>query len=864
MHSRSAITGERRVAMAVAGVLLMAAVNQARAQEGRDTAPAATDGLEEVIVTGARATNRTVEDAVAPIDVISGPVLEQGNRANVLEQLQTSLPSFFVPNVPTPNVGSMVRAGQLRGQNPGHTLVLVNGKRRHSTAFLGAGGFSATAPVDLSTISSSAIKRVEVLRDGASAIYGSDAIAGVINIITDDSAEGTSASLRRGQFFAGDGETTVAQLSHGFRIGDSGHLRVSAQYDDQEIVVRNSPVNPDLLFYFPISTITGQEVVPAGTLSSNPSLPANAVPNPKEATRDNRAWKNLGKAPFRLTTFTADFGLPVGNAAELYSFASFGDRSSAAPQNFRTPNRDENVRAIYPDGFTPVEAIEETDWSVLAGIRGDGLAGWQWDLSSVFGRDDIDVFVHNSINATYGLDSPTDFYIGNHDYSAWTSNFDLKRDARLFFIPAGLSVGVEYRREKYRQGAGDPEGYTHGGQPVLDGPRAGTPLGNSLAVSQALPAYSPASVQDISRKSLSLYAGLSLQLANNWAADLAVRGEDFSDFGSHATWRVSSRYDFGPRLALRGTVSTGFHAPALAALSYRAVGNANTSTNYTLAVTSPEALLLGAKPLEPETSENYSLGVVLKPFTGWTLAIDAYQIEIRDRITQIGTFNNAARPLGPPAPAPALSEQLTNGVILRGDGITYLVNSSDTRTRGLEVTVDKRFQLPRGGSLAASYAANFNKLELTRIADAPQVLADWGITLLGAGDAINLRNSVPRQRHILGLNWTQGRFEASVRQSFWGSLARSGTVNVPPTTGPWAGISTINYNVGELWTTDVNLGFRATDALRVTLAGNNIFEAKPTRTPAPLLSAHQLYNYVNNGGVGPEGGFVSLKAEYRF
>ncbi len=862
MHSRRDISGERRVAMAVAGVLLMAAIAQVHAQDSRETAPAAALG--EVVVTGTRAANRTVEDAVAPIDVISAVALEQASRANVLEQLQTSLPSFFVPNVPTPNVGSMVRAGQLRGQNPGHTLVLVNGKRRHSTAFLGAGGFSATAPVDLSTISNSAIKRVEVLRDGASAIYGSDAIAGVINIITDDAAEGTSASLRRGRFFAGDGDTTVAQVSHGFRIGDEGHLRISGQYDDQKIVIRNSPVNPNLLFYFPISTITGQEVTPAGTLSSNPSLPANAVPNPREATRDNHAWKNLGKAPFRLASVTADFGLPVGNTAEVYSFLSFADRSSQAPQNFRTPNRDENVRAIYPDGFTPVEAIEETDWSVLAGVRGDGLAGWQWDLSSVFGRDSIDLFVHNSINATYGLESPTDFYIGDHRYSAWTSNLDLKREASLFSIPAGLSVGLEYRRENYQQGAGDPESYTHGGQPVLDGPRAGTPLGNSLAVSQALPGYSPAAVQDIHRGALSLYAGLSLQPAEKWALDLAVRGEDFSDFGSHATWRVSSRYDFAPRFALRGTVSTGFHAPALAALSYRAVGNANTSTNYTLAVTSPEALALGAKPLQPETSVNYSLGFVLKPFEGWTLAVDAYQIEISDRITQIGNFNTAARPLGPAAPSPSLSEQLTNGVILRGDGISYLVNSSDTRTRGLEVTLDKRFTLPWGGSLAASYAANLNQLELTRIADAAPVLAQWGITLLSAGDAINLRNSVPKQRHVLGLHWTQGRFDAALRQTFWGSLARSGTVNVPPTTGPWAGISTIDYNIGDLWTTDVNIGFQATDALRFTLAGNNIFEAKPTRTPEPLLAAHQLYSYGNNGGVGPEGGFVSLKAEYRF
>ncbi|PZQ58263.1 MAG: TonB-dependent receptor [Phenylobacterium zucineum] len=756
-------------------------------------ADAAADGaageVGELVVTGSRATGRTVENAVAPIDVISGDAVEQANKANLLEQLQVNLPSFFVPNVPTPNIGSMVRAGQLRGQNPGHTLVLVNGKRRHSTAFLGAGGFSATAPVDLSLVSSGAIKRIEVLRDGASALYGSDAIAGVINIITDDSVDGGSASARYGQYFEGDGETTVLQLSQGFRIGQGGHLRLSGQYDDQKIVIRNSPVNPNLLFYFPISSTTGQEVVPAGTLSSNPSLPAGAVPNPREATRDNNAWKNQGKAPFTLASFAADFGLPLSDKVDAYSFLSYAERDSHAPQNFRTPNRDENVRAIYPDGFTPVEEIDEKDYSGTFGVRGRDLAGWDWDLSTVYGRNHIDVYVTNSINATYGLNSPTDFYIGDHDYRAWTTNLDLRRHLELFSIPTDLSIGAEYRREFFELGAGDPEGYTHGGQRVLDGPRAGTVLGNSLAVSQALPAYRPADAQDVDRRSVSVYLGLALQPVENWTVDLAVRGEDFSDFGSKATWRVSSRYDFGKRFAVRGTFNTGFHAPALAALSYRSVGNANTSTNYVLAVTSAEAIALGAKPLEPETSTNYSIGFVAEPFDGFDIAVDAYQIEIENRITQISNFNTAARPLGarPATGQQSVSERLTNGQILYGDGISYFVNSSDTRTRGLEVTVGKNFVLPDDSRLRLSYAANFNRLKLTKIVDPPAILASYGITLLSASDGINLRNSVPRERHILGATWDKGRFNVGVRQSYWGSLKRSGTVNVPPTTAPTPG-----------------------------------------------------------------------------
>lgn len=845
--------------------VLLACATPALASSDADADPGKrATTLDNVVVTGTRASGRTIENAVAPIDVLSSEAIELSNKANLLEQLGSNLPSFFVPNVPTPNVGSMVRAGQLRGQNPGHTLVLVNGKRRHSTAFLGAGGFSATAPVDLSMIASGAIRRIEVLRDGASAIYGSDAIAGVINIITDDSAEGGHASARYGQFFQGDGETTVIQASQGFALGDSGHVRVSAQRDEQKIVVRNSPVNPDLLYYFPIDPKTGKEILPSGPLSSFPQLPAGAIPNPREAGRDNRAWKNRGKAPFTLSTFATDIGLPISDSVEAYAFLTYAERESSAPQNFRTPNRNENVRAIYPDGYTPLEAIDETDYSALFGLRGDDWHGWHWDLSSVYGRDHIDIHVHNSVNVTYGAKSPTSFYIGDHDYRAWTSNLDLSRHFELGSIPTDLSFGAEHRREHYLLGAGDPAGYTHGGALILDGPNAGQKIGNSLAVSQALPAYRPEDVQNVTRNSSSLYLGLALALSARWNLDLAGRYEHFSDFGNQSTWRVSTRYELSPRLALRGTVSTGFHAPALAALSYRSVGNANTSTNYVLSVNSPEARALGASALRPETARNYSIGLVAEPFDGLSIAVDAYQIDLRNRITQIASFNTSARPLGPAGSSPSLSEQLTGGQILRGDGIGYLINSSDTRTRGVEVTVDKVFRLDSGDRIDLSYAANYNKIDLTRIAAAPKVLADYGISLLDSTAAINLRNSVPRQRHILGAQWKHGQWQFNLRQNYWGQLQRSGTVAIPPLSGPWAGITEYAYDIGGLWTTDLDISYAFSERLRLSVAGNNLFETKPTRTPGPLLSSQALYDWQNNGAIGPEGGFWSLKLDYRW
>jgi iron complex outermembrane receptor protein len=839
---------------------------QAVGAQTAEKAPAAADAavntaadtetsteLQGVILTGSRSASRTVDSSPAPIDVLSEAAVERANKSNLLENLNSLLPSYNVATASN-NVSNMVRAGQLRGLTPDQTLVLVNGRRHHSTAFLGAGGFSASAPVDLSMIASGAIKRIEVLRDGASALYGSDAIAGVINLITDNSDEGGDASVRVGQYYKGDGLNRQVQLSQGIKLGQTGHLRLSGELDDQRIVIRNSPINPNLLFYFPISTITGLPVVPAGTLSSNPSLPANAVPDPREATRNNNAWINQGKSPFSLLAFSADFGASLTDTIEGYGFATYATRHASAPQNFRTPNRDEVVRAIYPDGYTPVEEIDEVDMSLITGIR--GVAGkWDWDLSSSVGRDTIDVGVSNSLNPTYGLASQTSFYIGRHEFTAWTKNLDLRRSFQVG-VPIDFSVGVEQRDEHYTLSPGDVQSYTNGGVPILDGPRAGTVLGNSLGVSQALPGYSPTDAQDVRRHNLSFYTGVTAHLTPKWVVDIAGRAEDFSDFGRTQTGRLSSRYDFTDAFSVRGTISNGFHAPALAALSYKATGNANTQTNYTLAVSSPQAVALGAKPLTPETSTNYSLGLVAKPWGGITLAVDAYQIEVDDRITQSTQFNNTTYP-----GSGALVVAAGFGI---NDGISYFINAVDTRTKGLEITLEKTWASDRFGVFRGSYAANFNKLEVTRVAPTPAVLAAYNIPVFSQGNIVNLQNQTPKSKHILGLNWSKGRWNIDGHETFYGALTRSGNPNPVPVSGPYAGQTTIYYDIGALWITDLSISYDLAEKTRLTFSVNNLFNVKPDLLPAPLLTAYQTYSYATSGPIGAEGGFYSLTLKHKW
>lgn len=811
---------------------------------------------QSIVVTGSRTSGRTAKDSPAPVDILSGEVVEKANKANLLESLNTLLPSFNLPNVATPNVGSMVRAGQLRGLNPDHTLVLINGKRRHSTAFLGAGGFSASAPADLSLIPSGAVSRIEVLRDGASAIYGSDAIAGVINIITDKSDEGGDVSFRIGKFYAGDGLTRQIKASAGFKLSEEGFVHIAGQIDDQKIVVRNSPIPASFLFYFPRNA-SGQQVLPAGSLSSSPRLPTGATPDAREATRNNNAWINQGHAPFRLETASIDFGQKAGEGVELYGFGTYARRTSSAPQNFRQPNRDEVVRAIYPNGFTPVEAIKEEDYGITVGLRGDDLAGWNWDLSTTYGRDVIDISVYNSINPTYGTASQTSFYIGQLSYSDWTSNLDLRRSFDdLLPIKVDVSLGVEYRQEQQALTPGDRQSYTHGGQLILDGPNAGKALSASLGGSQALPGFRPDDETHARRNEYAVYGGLALNPSDNFLIDLAGRYEHYSDFGSTVTGRASARYDFGSGFALRGTISNGFHAPALAAQSYKNTGNANTSVNHVLQVNSPQARALGAQPLKPEKSTNYSLGLVAQPLRGLSLAVDLYQIDVRNRIAQSTTFREGLYPgSGALVVAAGLGAE---------DGVSYFINAANSRTRGIEATLEHSIDAGSLGRFRWSLAGNFNDTKVTQIAATPAVLAQFNIPVFSKGSQNTLEYLSPRHKEILTLNWSRGLWSATVRETHYGAIKRFGTPTTVATSGPYAGLAEIPYNIGGIWVTDLDISLNVTKRISVTGSINNLFSAKPSKLPAPLLAAYQTYSYANNGPISAAGGFWSGTVRYRF
>ncbi|HEY4366102.1 MAG TPA: TonB-dependent receptor [Steroidobacteraceae bacterium] len=839
-----------RGCLAVAAILSLHVSGPTLAQE------VIASNVETLVVTGARGEARTAEDSPTPIDVLSGTAINEANRGNLLDTLNTLLPSYNLP-LETGDLNSMVRAGQLRGLDAGHTLVLVNGKRWHSTALLGAGGFGAAAPVDMALIPNGAIKRIEVLRDGAAAIYGSDAIAGVINIITDDNATGGDFSYSDGQYYEGDGRNRVMKGSVGFGLGDGGHLHLSTQYSHQDATNRTGPSRSSFLYYFPLDA-NGNEIVPAGNLSSNPTLPAGATPNPKEASRDNYAWKNRGIREYELTSGAADWSLPLGEDTEFYGFGLYSSRKAQAPQNFRHPARDEDVRAIYPDGYAPVELLDEDDYGVTLGLRGHVGAAWNWDLSSNRGRDNIDIDLLNSVNPTYGLNSQTDFYIGQLRYTAWTNNLDVNRgfDVSWLARPLQLSVGAEYRKEDYAVGPGDAQSYSYGGQPVLDGPRAGTALGRGLGGAQALPGFSPADAVDASRHSESAYVGVSLNPTTAWLVDLAGRYEDYSDFGNEVTGRLSTRYDFTDAIAVRATVSTGFQAPSLAATGYRRTTNGNYSTSHVLPPGSPEAIALGAKPLKPEKSTSYTLGTVLRPSQSLNIALDLYRIDVKGRTAQSTSFREDAYPgSGALVVAAGFGPE---------DSVSYFINAADTETTGVELTTEYASDFGSLGRVQWSLAVNHNEAKIKDIAPTPAVLADFNVPVFSTGSQNDLLYKSPKDKQVLGADWSRGAWRVNLRETHYGAIQRWGTPSPVPTTGPYAGQAEIPYGIGDTWLTDVEVGWQVTDHLSVSINANNVFDTRVVKLPQPLVPANMQYYYATGGPIDASGGFYSASVEFRW
>jgi iron complex outermembrane recepter protein len=677
----------------------------ARPGAASPTAAGGFEALHAVVVTGTRELDRTVATSLSPIDVLTPAALDSTGAPDLAMALRTLLPSFNFPQPSITDATDASQPAQLRGLSPDETLVLIDGKRLHTTAIVNVNDTigRGSSPVDLSAIPLNAVDHIEVLRDGAAAQYGSDAIAGVINIILGHGARGGSADFTAGQYLKGDGRTLQGGADGGVALGPQGWLRVSVDALAQQPTNRSGP---DIRY------------------PSDPSFAQRTFHYGLPALRAEQGAINL----------QYDFTPRV----RLYAFSVLNHKNVWAGGYFRSLSQYEGTTpaaaAVYPAGFLPIEESTLYDDNEVLGLRGR-LFGWQYDLSANTGGNTWRLDTANTFNYSLGGASPTDFHVGTLDSRETLVNADFKRAFSPGWLANGLLAawGLEYRHEQFTIGQGDPASYAGAG-------------------AQVYPGYTPGDAGRHARNSRAAYLDLESDLTRRLSAALAVRDERYSDFGGTTSAEAAGRYAFNRAVAVRATASDGFRAPSLQQEYYSSTAiniyNGVVYSIRTFPVNDPAAIALGAQPLKAEKSHSYTAGIVLTPHGGPYTTLDVYQITIAHRIILSGDI------LGP-----AVQRYLTSAGIPFVDGGRFFTNAVDTRTRGADLVSTYPWRLP-GSWLSLTVGANYNETGILAIAPNPPQVGLAGLTLpiVTRDEQGRITVGSPRSKAFIAADWKRGRW----------------------------------------------------------------------------------------------------------
>ncbi len=816
--------------------------------------------IEQISVIGSRRLGRTVEDSPVPIDIIGADSLKNSGQTETNALLSSLLPSFNFPQASLTDGSDHVRPAQLRGLAPDHTLVLVNGKRRHSNALLNLNGSTGrgSSSVDLNAIPANAIARIEVLRDGAAAQYGSDAIAGVINIVLKSASSGGSVSAIYGAnmtemdgvpelksvsedangnlaFNEGsdrsltDGQTLTLQGNMGFELGDNGFLNISTEYRDRHSTNRSDYDQRENYARLDDGSVNG-------------------ALDPRELTWD-RYNHNFGNGNVEDFSVFYNAGYELTNNAELYSFGSYSKREGEGGGFYRRAQDDRNVTEIYPDGFLPVITSDINDFSLALGVKGF-VSEWNYDVSAVYGLDDFEFGVIDSVNTSYGPSSQTRFDAGTLTYDQLTLNVDFSREVDVDFLTSGLNiaVGAEYRREGYEIQAGEEASYAQGtfgpGGAVTD-PVNG-PFGS--AGSQVFPGFTPESASDNSRHNVSLYVDLEAYITDNWNLTVAARYEDYSDFGDTLNGKIATRYTLTEDLALRASVSTGFRAPSLQQQHFTSVAtvfvDGEPTQTGTFAPSSNVAKALGSPGLDAEEATNYGIGFTWSTDFNFSLSVDYYQILIDDRIVLSNNLSGAA-----------IAD------LLEGTGANqgrFFLNAIDSKTRGVDVVASYNLITDNYGDVAFNLGFNYGKNQVTDIIAPPAELQGAGFdqdNLFSGNELRRFEVSTPRNKYNLSAVWTIDDWRATLRNTRYGE-----------TQDP-SDIAQRNEVLKPKWITDLDVAYAVTDNVSVSLGANNIFDVYPDPTRDlvdDVTTFSRLFSYSSFSPFGFNGRYVYGKIEMRF
>lgn len=821
------ITVPRKQVLAVAIASLFAG--------GAAWAQSADEPTATVVVTGTRVTNRTVLDTTAPVDIISADTIKNSGVPEVTQALSVALPSLNFPRPGLADGTDTIRPATLRGLAPDQTLVLVNSKRRHTSSLVNLNGTigRGSAAVDMNTIPTGIVKSIEVLRDGASAQYGSDAIAGVVNIrLRSDRTGGegsisygrrdTDYSFNPGALPAGatwgtqnsrsrdDGGIATVSLWKGMELGEDGFLTVALEHKKQDHTERSGW---DVRQQYPL---------------------VNGAFDPREANFNRfNAW--YGEPEMKQSTFFANAGYNLAGGAKLYGWTSYQDRSAVSAGFFRRALQDQNVIQIYPDGFLPLIAPDVQDFSAAFGATWTSGA-WDMDASVTYGENQMDYTIKNTLNRSLGAASKTSFDAGGFKYDQLTFNLSGVRQFEVGLAsPLNVALGAEARREVYSLHAGEPDSWRNGG--VL------LPNGQPTASgAQVFPGFRPSDESDSSRKAYSVYADFEANLTPAFLTSFAVRGEHYTDFGNNWSGKLAARYNFSPAFALRGSVQNGFRAPSPQQQFFTA-----TATNFingvpfditTFKPTDAAAVALGAKPLEPEKSTNFSLGAVAKVGKA-SVTVDGFQIKIRDRIV--------------------LSENLTQtnvrnyltslGFIGVGGG-RFFINGVDTTTRGVDVVASYPWNAGTAGKFDFTLAGNYTKTEVTRVPVTAQLAAlNPAPPLFDRVNVLTFEHGTPQTKFTASMNHTLGAWSGTLRATRYGKVLQPGTT------------AALDHWMTPKTLVDIEGRYKITSHLTAAIGAENLFDQYPDPYPAALNSTGNA-PFSNYSPFGRSGRFIYARLNY--
>lgn len=777
-------------------------------------------GFGQEITVGSRAVGAEQEKAV-PVDVIPQRQIESAPSTETNQIIQKIAPSFNFPRPSISDGTDSVRPATLRGLGPDQLLVMLNGKRRHASALVNANNTvgRGSSGVDLNAIPSSAIESVEILRDGAAAQYGSDAIAGVINLVMKSGAQPLKLDVKGGSTTHGDGQTLNTALSGGWSIG-RGALFLAGEHRTR---YETNRANPDIRDQFV-----------AGDAGHN----SIAQPN-----------THYGDAYERDVMLFGNFDLPLtdDNKQIFYAFGGWSNRHGSHGGNFRRPIQADVWLQLYPNGFLPKIEPRIVDQSAVVGARGQ-FATWFYDLSGGYAQNKFRFNVTNSENASLGPTSQTKFYAGQLGDNQATANLDLSRQFAVGMAgPLNVAVGAEFRRDGFREQAGEPASYIDGGIPNKNG-------GKATPGAQVFPGFQPSNEVDASRNSKAAYIDLEGDVLSKLRLGLAGRFEDFSDFGNTTNGKITARYSPMQQLIFRAAASTGFRAPSLnqgywSAISTNflvnpATGNTEPFQVGTYRVNSAVAQALGAQPLKPEKSKNLSGGVVVQPMSNLEFTADFFHITVDDRIVYTGNFNQAQiqpliRPLGATA-------------------ARFLTNAINTRTNGYDLVANYQPQL-FGGRVDLSAAYSNNKTKIVGTTATPGPLAGLGEVLFDQQERRRFECGQPKDNVRLMQSVNRGSWSVLTRESRYGEFCSLTLLPVDSQT------------YAPRWLTDLELAYTWT-RYTFALGAENLFDQFPDRNrfyrPGTKTFTQQINNSVNaypiNSPFGMNGRFVYSRIDVRF